>query len=534
MYTIDVINVFLSFWFKPMLMLIVVLSVANVSYFFSASASHWFLFCGFVASVGGVLWGSFLPTLSLAILPQSLSPYAAVDIFSNIFQSFSTVSLLVITAYVFILGAVWVGFFQAYGYYEISKITANSSRVRAASVRSILTQLSATLTLQKVVEVRVSNELESPVVWGYRSPVILLPKGYERWSDDRLTRVLLHELAHVQRKDWLIKSVSKACCAVFWFVPMVWYVAAKIEWFAELCCDDIVVTTLSCRAEYAEDLLVLSTVNEHSSWVLAFTRNSDLYLRIQHVLDGRFDRQRISAFKKVVNACCCCLLSLPLCFIHAKPADVAVDGDAQPYTYPLNLPEVNSAPRALLPEASGNRYGFALIKVVNNRPKITEEMIVSSRKLSESRLSVVPTENTDVLMGGTIDETITASTTQKQAVPFPHLEVKGMLPRVMFTPEYPTKAIRKGIEGKVIVQFDIDVQGQITAPRIVHAQPKKVFDKAVLKALARSSYTPMTIDGEAIITKNVSQTFNFKLYESATEDPSVPALDRTQMAELDE
>mgnify|MGYP002279440699 CR=1 FL=1 len=61
-------------------------------------------------------------------------------------------------------------------------------------------------------------------------------------------------------------------------------------------------------------------------------------------------------------------------------------------------------------------------------------------------------------------------------------------PRQIIKPRYPESARRRGIEGEVVVRYDVDSSGQIVNPVIVEANPKGVFDRSVIKALSRSSY----------------------------------------------
>jgi periplasmic protein TonB len=68
------------------------------------------------------------------------------------------------------------------------------------------------------------------------------------------------------------------------------------------------------------------------------------------------------------------------------------------------------------------------------------------------------------------------------------------LPMVRFTPAYPQVAITKGLEGFVDVVFDVTETGAVENVQIVHAEPEKIFNSAVLKAVARWKYRPKTDD----------------------------------------
>ena len=70
---------------------------------------------------------------------------------------------------------------------------------------------------KRSVSIRQSDAVTVPMVWGLFRPVILLPTDVSNWSADRQRVVLLHELAHIQRQDWLTQTVAQITCAVYWF-----------------------------------------------------------------------------------------------------------------------------------------------------------------------------------------------------------------------------------------------------------------------------------------------------------------------------
>ena len=72
---------------------------------------------------------------------------------------------------------------------------------------------------KRPVRIRQSKAVTVPMVWGLFRPVILLPADAGEWEPERQRAVLLHELAHIQRQDWLIQTIAQITCAVYWFNP---------------------------------------------------------------------------------------------------------------------------------------------------------------------------------------------------------------------------------------------------------------------------------------------------------------------------
>jgi beta-lactamase regulating signal transducer with metallopeptidase domain len=108
--------------------------------------------------------------------------------------------------------------------------------------------------------VRLLRSLEQtmPMAFGIRQPGILLPSVADTWSDDRRRAVLLHEMAHVARRDCLTQFLAAIATAVYWPHPGVWWLARRVRIERELACDDRVLSIGTGARAYAEHLLELA------------------------------------------------------------------------------------------------------------------------------------------------------------------------------------------------------------------------------------------------------------------------------------
>ncbi|KZN38846.1 energy transducer TonB [Pseudoalteromonas luteoviolacea] len=84
-------------------------------------------------------------------------------------------------------------------------------------------------------------------------------------------------------------------------------------------------------------------------------------------------------------------------------------------------------------------------------------------------------------------------------------------PLVRVDPSYPVQAARDGIEGWVQLEFSISSTGQVIDAKVVSAEPKRIFNRAALKALKRWKYRPQMADGKAIVQTGQSVMLEFKL-----------------------
>jgi beta-lactamase regulating signal transducer with metallopeptidase domain len=108
-------------------------------------------------------------------------------------------------------------------------------------------------------ELRLSLREDGPMAWGIFRPVILLPKNSLTWPRARLQAVLLHELAHIRRRDCLTQMLSLIACAVYWPNPLMWIGARALRCEAEISADDAVIASGMKQSTYAGELVQLAS-----------------------------------------------------------------------------------------------------------------------------------------------------------------------------------------------------------------------------------------------------------------------------------
>jgi protein TonB len=83
-------------------------------------------------------------------------------------------------------------------------------------------------------------------------------------------------------------------------------------------------------------------------------------------------------------------------------------------------------------------------------------------------------------------------------------------PLVRINPRYPRRALRAGIEGKVVVELTVQADGSVSDPEVISAEPANLFETSVLRAVKRWKFAPKIVDGEAV-SRRVLQTVRFTL-----------------------
>jgi beta-lactamase regulating signal transducer with metallopeptidase domain/HEAT repeat protein len=138
-----------------------------------------------------------------------------------------------------------------------------------------------------------SDEAKMPFACGLLRATIVLPAESDGWSLDRRRAVLLHELAHVRRRDLVGHTLGRLACAFYWFHPLVWTAARELRSESERACDDLALSCGTRAADYAEHLLdIVTSIRRDAtpSVALAMARRKEFEGRMLAILDPHLRR----------------------------------------------------------------------------------------------------------------------------------------------------------------------------------------------------------------------------------------------------
>lgn len=143
-----------------------------------------------------------------------------------------------------------------------------------------------------------------PAVVGVLRPSVMLPADAIDWSPERLRLVLLHECAHISRRDGLLQVITSLATAAYWWHPLTWLAAKQTVRERELACDDLVLAKGTPGATYARHLIdiarSLEPSRQHALAALAMARTSELEGRLIALLENRPRQTRASRALAVV------------------------------------------------------------------------------------------------------------------------------------------------------------------------------------------------------------------------------------------
>ena len=133
------------------------------------------------------------------------------------------------------------------------------------------------------------SAIKSPMTWGIIRPQILLPVQAKHWSKETLEVVLLHEMTHIKRQDYLIHILSWITVSLYWFHPLVWWFKKLQSEEREKACDEQVLKAGLAKTTYAEQLVQVAKYLSHKNANVPYSdgtaesnqESNSIYFRIQ-------------------------------------------------------------------------------------------------------------------------------------------------------------------------------------------------------------------------------------------------------------
>ena len=162
-----------------------------------------------------------------------------------------------------------------------------------------------------------------PMAWGIVRSSVLMPVDADTWPAHRLRVVLLHELAHVKRRDCLTHLVAQMACAAYWFNPLAWMAARRLRTERERACDDLVLASGTRGSDYADLLLDIARVMRAGRFPavlagasLAMARRSQLEGRLMAILDPGVPRRSLTRTRAAAAATLFAVLIVPVASVQ--------------------------------------------------------------------------------------------------------------------------------------------------------------------------------------------------------------------------
>ena len=285
-----------------------------------------------------------------------------------------------------------------------------------------------------------SSVVSTPLTWGFRAPVVLLPEDALDWPEAHRRIVLRHELAHVARGDSLTQLIAGFVCAIYWFHPLAGITERRLRAECERACDDNVVSLGTPAAEYAAHLLEVArsarAFGAPGFLSVAMARPSQLEGRLLAVLNESRRRVSLSRGARPAAALLSAIVLIPLAAFRpvskvnesakdgvdgAAPNAAAAPSTSIPSTALTSIPHTipSAALTSLASLALTSHPSAALTSLPSSAltfiPKV-EARSTASKSATSSWSAVFTTEGTSS-EGAKVENATPADTTFQLSVP---------------------------------------------------------------------------------------------------------------------
>jgi beta-lactamase regulating signal transducer with metallopeptidase domain len=199
---------------------------------------------------------TFIYSKDLTEQSQQINNNAVIDI-SNLFGTSSTGQIYPMLTIVTIIGLVTLALatilFINLGRLKI--FIRDSRPVKDQMILEIFSEIQTKLKISKRVKILESYSAETALTTGTLNPIVILPTDIlKNISQSELYSIVIHELAHIKRKDSIALLYSSFIRALFFYHPLIWIITDQIAQLAEQSCDEMVLKMKKDHIGYAKTL----------------------------------------------------------------------------------------------------------------------------------------------------------------------------------------------------------------------------------------------------------------------------------------
>jgi|GEM_PF-1382097 len=259
---------------------------------------------------------SFKQQLQIIAQINNYSTYRSVILFIQVIAPWLSAS--------YIAGLALMVIRLSAGMLQLFSLRKNGIIQPRAEFIDLLTALKSRLHYEGPARLLISLKAQVPMVVGFIKPVILVPAAaMTQLSTEQLETILLHELAHLKRHDYLINILQIVVETVLFFNPFAWLISAIIRREREHCCDDLVLDHTREPLSYATAIAALAhQPGTKSVFTVAATGQSNhLFNRIKRIMEMKknpFSYSRMVAAILIITTVTCSIAWLTPAFARTK------------------------------------------------------------------------------------------------------------------------------------------------------------------------------------------------------------------------
>ena len=457
--------------------------------------------------------GHALPEASVQIGPlQSLSPVVA-EAFDFPFSWIESLFLVWLVFVVILFVAPWFN-------------TIKLSRKLRSAEKILLKSKFGNIPVFR------SEEIQVPMTLGLIQPRIYIPKQWDDWSESCREMIIRHEMTHILRKDSWFRIIQILVQALYAFHPLIWLLNRRLDEYREMACDDASAGRHRNQSiEYARALVQIAedlkrSEMSYSSASALIKQRNELLNRVQYQLEERM--KRFSKWKTGFILIGIILLMLPLSWIRART-------DQQEKTNPDWVGKIYGAVtstetgealaganivimgtqkgaaadgngRYFIPQVPPGKYDLQAVMIGYGNVLI-KDVIVKLNESTELNFQLSPQVIPFSRIAEQVKKTEKLKTSQSNTLPNPPPpspedtdyvfvpfdtppEPVGGYKAIQTKLVYPELAVKAGIEGRVLVNTQINVNGEVTETKVVQSLGPNGCDEAAVAAIRAVKWQP--------------------------------------------
>ena len=360
-------------------------------------------------------------------------------------------------------------------------------------------RLSQKMGLNKAVKVLQSGLTQVPLVIGHLKPVILIPLGMITAIKPReIEMMLLHELAHIKRLDFLVNILQHVLELLFFFNPAVLWISTLIRKERENCCDEMVLQVAMEKHSYIQALLSFQEYQLNvPAYAMAFAKESNLISRVKRMV-----YQKNTALSSIEKGCLLLAVVL-LCSFSVLRSARAVEHKIAQFQDPVLKKEKTLAkPAAVDPPAKAapvkRKAATATVTAAPAKPTKTSAANEDSAKHADPEVSVSLSSDANNSTSTNVSLSIDHNMVKNLAVKLGNTVIGALNTALDSVTSSYSYTIQADPQPKAIEKPTLDVQSKIASSA-----------KAEIKSMGLTEELLAALEKAGVSTKG--ETFNFHL-----------------------
>lgn len=451
-----------------------------------------------------------LPAFVPFFTPSSTLPATVIKTDLTIFPAIINADTTVHISFLGVIFIAWAAGCFIYLLWSIISTLILKHKLSRASFISVFT------VNGKHFDIYRNSRITVPMSMGISPSRFYVPENWDDLSENLKRSLLMHEAAHIQRKDGLIQILQTVIQAIYLFHPLVWILNRLLNEYREMACDDMAISAYNTEPlSYSRFLItaaenMLPVWNSYSMNALLKHKNS-LYQRINYQIKEKTMLRKKNNGKMIWALLLICIVPFSWYCSNENPEPTTQNNNQNKF-YGTVLSENSKMPIAGaniiingtgLGAASNNKGEFVVLNIPNGEYTATCKVIGYSsadmKMVFKGNKPASCKAEYQLKESSVNSETVTVTAPRPASAPeepvkfipydTPPKAIGGQA-AIAQNIVYPKAASQAGIEGTVIVQCFVNKNGIPSDMKILRGLPSTGLDESAMNAIKKVRFEP--------------------------------------------